>query len=150
MTNVQQLSAHVFEEIFTYIDEARELLGINANTSPREVVTTLERWIDNARPTLITTSDNELIHMAIRCGCLWADAVMREYDWTWIEVIREDGVYPAIVSPNKGYIIFPAPLAQSWFIEGDDQPLARALFDNMATMPPVDDGQFVCVENALP
>ena len=144
MVEHRTLNADAVAEVSAYAGEAKKLLGLWLTRKPRRIVTVLNRWIDQFRKAGASYDEERLGGAAIRFGCLWGDAVVREYGWQWLEA-RHDGdedSYFVIVPPNRGYVIYPVVRAFHWLTD-EEQPNTLLLFDTLASLPPAPDNEYV-------
>ena len=92
---VEDVPQDLVDAIIEETAVAREFLAIK-NDTPKEIVAKIKEYVDNH------FGSEMLQEQAIQLGCLWAEAVIKEYGWFWKYLGDDDmGVY--IVSPSEYY-----------------------------------------------
>lgn len=94
---VEDVPQDLVEAILEETAAAREFMGVKESDSPKEIVTKIRKYVDEH------FGSEMLEEQAIQLGCLWAEAVIKQYGWSWkyLGEGEEMGVY--IVSPNEYY-----------------------------------------------
>lgn len=149
MVEYRQLDSNALAEISGFAGDAKKLLRLWMTRNPRRIVTAIDRWIVEFRASGESYEENRLGGAAIRFGCLWGDAVVKEYGWQWIEACHDgdfDDTYFVVVSPNRGYVIYPVVRAYHWLTDRDREPFALFLFDTLPSMPEAGENEYVNVE----
>ncbi len=104
MVEYRTLTTEGLADVSSYAGEARKLLRLWLTKNPRRIVKALQGWIDEFRKSGEHSEEDQVGGAAIRFGCLWGAAVVKEHGWQWIEVCQDDeeDTCFAIVSPNRG------------------------------------------------
>lgn len=93
---VENIPQDLVDAIIEETAVAREFLAIK-NDEPTEIVTKIKAYVD-------THFGSEILQeQAIQLGCLWAEAVIKKYGWSWKYLGEDDNMGVYIVSPNEYY-----------------------------------------------
>lgn len=146
MVEHRALKPEAIADISRYATEAKKLLRLWLTRNPRRIVTALDRWIEQFRKSGETYEENQIGGAAIRFGCLLGDAVVKEHGWRWIEACHGDDSYFAVVSPNRGYLIYPVVRAFHWLTDEGRDPNTVLLFDSLSSLPQAKENEYVTIE----
>src|SRR5829696_3465134 len=84
-----------------------ERIGVSDLASPDVIQQAIKAAIDKIHDGFTTLSEDDAGDAIWGLATLWADAVTRGTDWTWIIFLDGDEEIHAIASPNRSHIIYP-------------------------------------------
>ncbi len=104
-----QIDSEIKGEIIEFSELERSHLGVSLEEDAPEAVQALTDEVQHLLDSkAVAMSDEGILHLSIRLGSMFGEALCKGYGWEWVEVgsSPDDHLY-AVASPEYLYCVFP-------------------------------------------
>lgn len=135
MKSERSLSSEEAHEVEQYARSGRQMLGIDAQATPADVVAAVDGYVDGwprrdaAQVRAELAQSEDVIHLSWAVGALWGNAIVQQFGWEWVVLIENGDEQYGVVAKDRALVVHPADFVRACFYDAERDFTAMLMFN---------------------